>query len=422
MLRLLPTLVLLGALAISAGTSKTCPSCSVLGQCREITCPSTQDSCLFSQMQLENGMLIKNGSCVAPEKCQGHVYALTYTPHFSLWVSTSCCDNNCSRVAQPEQRPDTQPNGVKCPYCSGKDLDSCDTLSVMNCTGSQNVCVTLAGTWDGAGPQILRGCATPEVCDLQVNTTLGPEASGFHLTSPPECNNKAPPPTTPGPHATLTHAKAKVTTCFTCSNSSHCEAFSCPADKNYCLQMEGFLALAEGNHMAWRNGSCVASKDCKSDSLISALTYSNSFGFWINTTCCHGNCQKPTLLAALPVSHTLSKFLCPTCADSYLGLCNSSLYMQCPLGETECVQLDVASEQDSAGRGNIRVRGCGSRDLCGTRTGTEGLWALFGHRLTGQFKCNSTLRAVIVIDSGAAPGLRFALPVLVAALLTVALS
>ncbi|XP_053511690.1 uncharacterized protein LOC119054401 isoform X2 [Artibeus jamaicensis] len=418
MLRLLPALVLLGALATSAGTSKTCPSCSLLGKCREIPCPSTQDSCLFSQMQLENGLLIKNGSCVAPEKCRESVYTLTYAPHFSVWVSTSCCDNNCSQVVtQPEQKPEAQPNGVKCHYCSEKELALCDSLLVMNCTGYQNVCVTLEGTWDGAGPQTLKGCATPEVCDLQVNTTLGPEAFGFHLTSPPECYSEAA-PTSPVPQATLTQAKAKVTTCFTCSNSSHCEPFSCPADKNYCLQTEGFLALAEGNPVAWRNGSCVAPKDCKPDSLISSLTYSNSFGFWINTTCCQGNCQKPTLLT-LPVSRTLSKFLCPTCADSHLGLCNSSFYMQCPCGETECVQLDVASEEVSAG-GSTIVRGCGSQDLCSTSTRREGLWALFDHQLTGQFKCNSSLRAVI--DSGAAPGLRLALPVLVAALITVALS
>lgn len=41
-------------------------------------------------------------------------------------------------------------------------------------------------------PQILKGCATPEVCHLQANTTLGPEASGFHLTTKPECNYVAP--------------------------------------------------------------------------------------------------------------------------------------------------------------------------------------------------------------------------------------
>lgn len=46
-------------------------------------------------------------------------------------------------------------------------------------------------------PQILKGCATPEFCNLQVNTTLGPEASGFHLTTWPECNYGVP-PTQPG--------------------------------------------------------------------------------------------------------------------------------------------------------------------------------------------------------------------------------
>lgn len=54
--------------------------------------------------------------------------------------------------------------------------------------------------------------------------------------------------------------------------------------------------------------------------------------------------------ATLPASRTLSKFLCPTCADGHLGLCNSSLYMQCPSGETTCVQLDLVSEE-----GNVCV-------------------------------------------------------------------
>lgn len=59
-------------------------------------------------------------------------------------------------------------------------------------------------------------------------------------------------------------------------------------------------ALGKDNPIAWRNGSCVASKDCKFDKSISALTYSVGFGFWVNTTCCQGSCQEPTLLGMLP--------------------------------------------------------------------------------------------------------------------------
>ncbi|KAK2499925.1 hypothetical protein MC885_016313, partial [Smutsia gigantea] len=58
----------------------------------------------------------------------------------------------------------------------------------MNCTGKQTVCLTLNGMWRGGAPKILKGCAMPDVCDLQANTTLGLEASGFHLTTAPECN------------------------------------------------------------------------------------------------------------------------------------------------------------------------------------------------------------------------------------------
>ncbi|KAM7058920.1 uncharacterized protein WM277_005831 [Molossus nigricans] len=418
MLWLLPALVLLGALSTPAGTSKKCPVCFSLGDCKEFTCPSTNDSCLLSLMQLENGSFIKNGSCMAPQECREGVYALTYAASLSL--STACCDPDCSNVAQPEEEPKAQPNGVKCHYCSGDKSAPCDSLSVMNCTGFQTACVTLKGTWNKGGPTILKGCATPELCRLPVNTTLGPEASGFHLTTQPECDYKAP-PTQPGPHATPTHTNVKVTTCFTCSDSHHCNAFPCPPDRNYCLQMAGILGLGEGDSVSWRNGSCVASKDCKFDNSISALTYRIGFGFWVNTTCCQGDCQEPTPLATLPASHTLSKFLCPTCADSYPGLCNSSLYMQCPSDETECVQLDLVSEK---GGRNLTVRGCGSRDLCGDPAGTTGLWALPGHRLAGPPDCSSSQRAVIdsKCHSGAAPGLRLALPVLVAQLVATTLS
>ncbi|KAM5209976.1 uncharacterized protein RBU33_009805 [Hipposideros larvatus] len=354
--------------------------------------------------------------CV-PSECREGVYALTYGPHSSFWVTMACCDN-CSQVTQPEAGPNGQPNGMKCHYCSGDKLAPCDSTRVMNCTGHQTVCVTLNGTWSGGGPQILKGCATPDFCKLQVNTTLGLEASGFHLMTGPECNY-GPPTPQPGPDATLTHNKAKVTTCFTCSDLHHCDPLSCPEDRNYCLQTAGILALGEGDSVAWRNGSCVASKDCKFDKSISALTYSVDFGFCINATCCQGNCQEPTPLATLPASRTLSKFLCPTSAEGRLGLYNSSFYMQCPSGETECVQLDLVSEEGGL---NMSLWGCGSHDLC-SALGTEGFLVLPGHRLAGRPHCSTSQRAVIdsKCHSGAAPGHPLALPVLVAALVTAAL-
>lgn len=64
------------------------------------------------------------------------------------------------------------------------------------------------------------------------------------------------------------------------------------------------------------------------------------------------DCHLP-YIATLPASRTLSKFLCPTYAEGWLGLYNSSFYMQCPSGETECVQLDLVSEE-----GNVCVHVC----------------------------------------------------------------
>uniref|UniRef100_M3Y5G8 Uncharacterized protein n=1 Tax=Mustela putorius furo TaxID=9669 RepID=M3Y5G8_MUSPF len=95
MLPLLTALALWGTLATPAGTSKACPACSLLGNCTERTCPAAKEACLFSQMQLENGTVIKNGSCVIPGECREGVYSLTYGPHWSLWVSTACCEITC---------------------------------------------------------------------------------------------------------------------------------------------------------------------------------------------------------------------------------------------------------------------------------------------------------------------------------------
>lgn len=288
---------------------------------------------------------------MAPEECREGIYVLTYGPGLSLQVSTACCESDCSLSTLQEAEPEAQPNGVKCRYCSGDKTAPCDSISVMNCTGNQTMCLTPNGTRHGGVPQVLKGCATLEFCHLQANTTLGPEACGFHLTAKPECNYVAP-PTQSGPRAPATHTKAKVTTCFTCSELYHCSPLPFPEERTHCLQTAGITASGEGNSVAWRNGSCMASEDCPSDNSISALTYSIGFGFWVNTTCCQGNCQAPTPLATLPASSTLSKFLCPACPEGLSGPCNHSFYMQCPSEETECVQLDLVSEEGEFPRGS----------------------------------------------------------------------
>ncbi|XP_063108303.1 uncharacterized protein LOC106026442 isoform X2 [Cavia porcellus] len=390
MLRLLSALMLLGALVAPEGTSKTCPACFSQPHCRDITCPGAQDSCLFSRMQLENGTVVENGSCVAPGQCREAVSTLTYAPNSELWVSTACCAHSCS-IRDPRQEPEPEANHVTCQYCSGNKSAPCDSLSVMNCTGTQTKCVTLNGTWSGGAPQILKGCATPDVCHLQVNDTLGPAESGFHLTSKPDCSSQA-----SLTKLVVTHTDPKATICFTCSDLHHCDPLPCPGDRNYCLRTAGITDFGDGNSVSWRNGSCVASEDCKRNYSVSALTYGTSLGFWVNTTCCQGNCQEPTQLA-LPA---LSTYLCPTCLKEQPRPCNASFYMRCPRGETQCVQLDLTSE---GGGRNVSLRGCGTRDLCSTLSATKRLQelqelrdlpGLRGLRLSRQPDCRPRRRTL----------------------------
>ncbi|XP_032694914.1 phospholipase A2 inhibitor and Ly6/PLAUR domain-containing protein-like [Lontra canadensis] len=179
-------------------------------------------------------------------------------------------------------------------------------------------------------------------------------------------------------------------------------------------------ASKKGDSVVWRSGSCVVSKDCKFGSSVSAFTYSADFGFWINSTCCQGNCQELTPLEVLPTSHTLSEFLCPACPGGQPGPCNSSFYVQCPSGETECVQLDLVLVE---GGQSVSMHGCGSRDLCGPPA-TEGLLELPGYRLALPPHCSTSQRAVMdsKCHSGVPPSLRLALSVLLVGLGAVTLS
>lgn len=167
--------------------------------------------------------------------------------------------------------------------------------------------------------------------------------------------------------------------------------------------------MAGSQSVAWRNGSCVAWEDCRPNTTW-ALNYNVHFGFWANTTCCHGNCKAPELLDTLPPPPFLNRFLCPTCEGSSSAACNASLYMQCPYGETECVQMDLVSRE---GGRTWSVRGCGSLDLCKAGRPPLKLPELSGLGVARQPFCNVRRRAVIEAKCrSAAPGLRLALPAL----------
>ncbi|KAG5200859.1 hypothetical protein JEQ12_005393 [Ovis aries] len=240
-----------------------------------------------------NGTIIKNGSCVAPGDCREAVYSLTYGPGLSLWIHTACCEDNCSSVTPQDELDAVQK------FCH--DFGSLREIS----KGPQRKLKCEQKSEDQDPPQTLKGCATPEICHLQANTTLGPEASGFHLITKPECGCVTP-TTQPGPYRVRS-------TCFTCSDLHHCNPLPCTEDRSHCLQTVGI----------------------------------------------------------------------------------------------------------TGGR-NLSVRGCGTRDLCQE----EGFPALPGHRLAGQPVCNARQRAILdpKCHSGAALGLRLALPVLTVALGTATLS
>ncbi|XP_045148620.1 uncharacterized protein LOC123521984 [Echinops telfairi] len=288
----------------------------------------------------------------------------------------------------------------------------------MNCIGNQIMCVTINGMWSGGHrPQMLRGCATANICQLPENATLGPTESGFHLTSRPVCSSSLLSPVAGSHTATPYKSKgnAKVTTCFTCSDPQNCEPLPCTEKENYCLRITVISAVGLARPVLWKNGSCVASTDCKSNNSLSGM------GYWINATCCVGDCEEPPS-PAVPLPAALSPFLCPTCSEESLESCNSTLYQQCLSGGTECMQLHIT--QIGSRSVNLSVQGCSSRALCDSQVDTQRLLAFSGYQLTRKPHCTNSRRAVMATKctSDTAPRLSLALPVLMVALGTTTLS
>jgi hypothetical protein len=143
--------------------------------------------------------------------------------------------------------------------------------------------------------------------------------------------------------------------------------------------------------VAWRNGSCLASDDCKLHNSISTFTYSNGFGFWVNTICCRGHCQELTPLSTHCYQKTLGRV-----TKQVAGRHNHNV------GES----LPFPSQ------------GWGSQDLCSTLAVIQEHPALLGHQLSHRPDCSTSHRATLgsQCHSGAVPGLQLALPILVVAL------
>ncbi|XP_073513687.1 phospholipase A2 inhibitor gamma subunit B-like [Phyllobates terribilis] len=156
------------------GSSLSCTVCLVQGATfctgNNITCPPGRVCASTRTINVEDGIQKSEffgRSCVPEDQCQGPGSFSTHNSHSKKGFSC-CYTDNCT-PSPPVLSPDNiVQNGLTCPSCTGNDVDWCDTGMTMKCTGDETMCIVQHSKMSGtlSRDSILRGCATPTICNI----------------------------------------------------------------------------------------------------------------------------------------------------------------------------------------------------------------------------------------------------------------
>ncbi|KAM5132202.1 uncharacterized protein ACMZJ9_018986 [Mantella aurantiaca] len=111
-------------------------------------------------------------------------------------VFLKCCNENFCNSDIDYQEPDKKLNGLECVNCDTRIGENCDPLNytTIKCYGSQTACYEHVGIQmlDGKPtPLVLKGCATPNMCDNSVLPLLqNLRGSRVHCCNGSRCNDK----------------------------------------------------------------------------------------------------------------------------------------------------------------------------------------------------------------------------------------
>ncbi|NXX31702.1 PLIGB inhibitor, partial [Nicator chloris] len=135
------------------------------------TCTGGEDTCgIILHEVLIGGMAISSSikSCLPSHVCNlGPV-----TANYGKVKAKShlvCCTGDDCRTTSVSLPPDNDvPNGYQCPACYSVDSFQCSN-EVVNCTGSEDQCVDLAGLMNAGGLSLkaaVKGCTTIAECNM----------------------------------------------------------------------------------------------------------------------------------------------------------------------------------------------------------------------------------------------------------------
>ncbi|XP_073457870.1 uncharacterized protein [Aquarana catesbeiana] len=87
-------------------------------------------------------------------------------------IATVCCDtDNCASAIPTLPSATSSLNNLTCSTCASGTSDFCSSSNTLQCTGLETQCGRLSTTTTGSvtSTSVIRGCATPSVCNLLGN-------------------------------------------------------------------------------------------------------------------------------------------------------------------------------------------------------------------------------------------------------------
>ncbi|CAH2318616.1 Hypothetical predicted protein [Pelobates cultripes] len=277
-------------------------------------------------------------SCAPESKCN-IVGSMTYSG-VKIYMASSCCStNNCSPT-MPMLPPDNvQANGLVCPTCISPS-SSCSS-NTMQCTGSENMCVSQTKQTGGT-IETISSCGTSTLCDVGTYSVIG---GGLAVDFTFSCTNPV-------------SSSLQCVSCIT-RGSTSCTGSSVACPSGYACASAYMLTLkTDGSKVLDLVRSCAPTNKCN---VQGSMSYYGAEIF-MQTTCCSSNYCSPSVPAEPVLNTRPNGYQCKTCSSLIDTSCNPSSALQCTGNENTCVQL---RKQVTGGQeGKEAYYGCGTRILC----------------------------------------------------------
>ncbi|XP_077312653.1 phospholipase A2 inhibitor and Ly6/PLAUR domain-containing protein-like [Lithobates pipiens] len=151
----------LSCIQCSSETSTSCTGSSV-------SCSSgSLCTVIYTVQSIGNSSLTSYTMTCAP-RTQCDVNGTIGITGSNIKMASSCCStDNCIPYLPSLPADSSVSNGLRCRSCISSYSTWCYSLSNIQCTGNETMCLLRSKTQSGSQPMALRGCATKSICDLK---------------------------------------------------------------------------------------------------------------------------------------------------------------------------------------------------------------------------------------------------------------